>query len=112
MRRFTRVLGSVQERHEFVAVLELLLLLQFVLGFGGFDGGEFDDFGKELRIDRILVTEIEVNVALSHESVKQPILLPLFKQLRALKGDDKPAQEFANLSEGARDDFKGRTERR
>ena len=109
MRCFVDALRSIHQRHEFVAVLVLLLLLEFVFYFRHFDGRQLDNFGEELRIDRILVTEVEVNVALPDESIQQPVLLTLFKQLCPLKRDHESAEEFANLSQGTRDDFKGRT---
>ena len=52
------------------------------------------------------MAEDEMRVALTDERVEQSVLLPSFKELCALKCDRKAAEEFANLGQCVRDEFK------
>lgn len=89
------VFRLVDQRQDVVTVLILLLLCEDVFDLLRVDARQANDFAEEFCIGRILVTEVEVGVALTDERVKQPVLLSLFKQLRPLECDHESRFELS-----------------
>ena len=67
------------------------------------DRRQLDDCAEKLRIDGVLVAEIELEVALADQRVEQTVVTTVGERLYALKGGNDAGLEFADLRQGAGD---------